>query len=123
MVATGFLNWWPQMSTGHLHRNGFESRCPAKKKTHTLWCGFSFGGDNRTRTCDLMRVKHRRAYRPDQRRSNQPKPVGNQRLFVVSQSRQDDKHQSLTSCLHADGIVAHPTSKVKTIERLFIIFS
>ena len=82
-----------------------------------------YGGDNRTRTCDLMRVKHRRAYRPDQRRSNQPKPVGNQRLFVVSQSRQDDKHQSLTSCLHADGIVAHPTSKVKTIERLFIIFS
>ena len=50
-----------QQSTGLLHLDGFESCCPntyTKKKNHTKWCGFLFGGDNRTRTCDLMRVKH-----------------------------------------------------------------
>ena len=39
------------------------------------------GGDNRTRTCDLMRVKHRRACRPDPQRSNQPITVGTRRFF------------------------------------------
>ena len=36
---------------------------PIKKKNHTNWCGFLFGGDWGTRTLDLMRVKHRRALR------------------------------------------------------------
>ena len=40
-----------------------------------------YGGDNRTRTCDLMRVKHRRACRPDPQRSNQPITVGTRRFF------------------------------------------
>jgi len=30
-----------------------------------------------------MRVKHRRAYRPDQRRSNQPKLIENQWFFIT----------------------------------------
>ena len=48
-----------QQSTGLLHLNGFESvvYSPPKEKDHPLG-GLSFGGDNRTRTCDLMRVKH-----------------------------------------------------------------
>ena len=29
-----FLNWWQQVSTGHLHLNGFESLSEANKKRH-----------------------------------------------------------------------------------------
>ena len=83
---------------------------------------FLFGGDNRTRTCDLMRVKHRRAFRPDQRRSNQPKLIENQWFFITWKIWQYAKHQSLTSCLHAKGIIAHPVSKSKTLEQKIIIF-
>ena len=41
-----FLNWWQQVSTGHLHLNGFEShhRPKAKQKPSPLGLGFCFGG-------------------------------------------------------------------------------
>jgi len=31
-----FLNWWPQMPTGHLQLNGFESGTDANKKEEAL---------------------------------------------------------------------------------------
>ena len=53
------MNWWQQMSTGHLHLEGFESPHPLEKEKTTLLGGLSFsGGDWGTRTLDLMRVKH-----------------------------------------------------------------
>ena len=52
-----FLNWWQQMSTGHLHLDGFEPHIATKKKNHTIRCGFFFGGRYRTRTYDLPHVK------------------------------------------------------------------
>ena len=46
-----------QGSTRALHLDGFEPVDRQKEKT-TRRVVFLFGGDNRTRTCDLMRVKH-----------------------------------------------------------------
>ncbi len=47
-----------QLSTGQLHGMGSSPVAYFHKtKNHTLRCGFRFGGDNRTRTCDLLRVK------------------------------------------------------------------
>ena len=34
-VATSFLNWCQQVSTGHLHLNGFESYHPHTKRKST----------------------------------------------------------------------------------------
>ena len=35
------LHWWQQMSTGHLHINGFDSlSLTSKKKRHPLGCLF-----------------------------------------------------------------------------------
>ena len=53
------LHWWMQQSPGLLRFDLFES-CSIvdSKKDTTQKGGVFFGGDNRTRTCDLMRVKH-----------------------------------------------------------------
>ena len=70
----GLLFWWRQQdtmksmcrcgparseqgSTGALHLIGSSPAAKPKRKT-TQRVVFLFGGDNRTRTCDLMRVKH-----------------------------------------------------------------
>ena len=97
-----------QHPTGVLHLDGFESLTTVKiadtrmgicyfwqrmrdsnprKRSQSPVCYrytnplYAIGGDNRTRTCDLMRVKHRRACRPDPQRSNQPITVGTRRFF------------------------------------------
>ena len=41
-----FLNWWQQVSTGHLHLNGFESHHPYQtKKPSPNGLGFGLVGD------------------------------------------------------------------------------
>ena len=48
-----------RQSPGLSHLDGFESCCSTIKKHRAPFgCPVFFGGDNRTRTCDLMRVKH-----------------------------------------------------------------
>ena len=47
-----FLNWWQQVSTGHLHLDGFESRS-RRKKADTPTGYLLFGAGDRTRTGTL----------------------------------------------------------------------
>ena len=51
------------------------------KKKPVLLDGFLFGGDNRTRTCDLMRVKQPRDFRPVWEEQFSTKTLENTGLF------------------------------------------
>ena len=52
------LHWWQELSAGQFQCYGFESVVLHLKRKTRPTGRVSFGGDNRTRTCDLMRVKH-----------------------------------------------------------------
>ena len=52
-----FLNWWLQMSTGHLHLDGFESGSIPTRKREATASLFLVGAGNRTRTGTLFTAR------------------------------------------------------------------
>ena len=78
---------------------------------------FFVGGDNRTRTCDLMRVKQRRDFRPVWEGHFSTKTLENTGLLAVCLGRPLFFFSVLTSCLPAAKSIAR---RLFTIQALYL---